>query len=187
MAVQAIEGLRKLYYATITSDDAKGTVFGTPKYLEGVREIAVKPKLAEGSYYHESRKVISKSKFSESDIEIDITDLEVADQVVLLGHKLAAGGGILKNADDIAPYVCLQFSAMKANSKLRFVTLYKCNFAISDNNYKQSEDKIDYSSQKYKVTGMALTNGCYMVIADEEDGMTEAAFFLKVPDPKIKA
>lgn len=185
--IQPLEGLQKAYLADITKDDLTGCTFGVPSYIEGIREIGFKPKSADAGYYHESKKVIAKSIFTEADMELDITDLSKEDYCKRLGHRLSLDGGILKSAGDIAPNTVLMFSCKKANGKLRFVTVYNCIFGLADDSYKQVEDKVDYQSKKFKVTAMPLKyNGVYTNVIDEEDGMTEVGFFAKVPVPEVK-
>lgn len=185
--VQPIENLQRLYVAKITKDDRDGIAFDKPRYLEGVRDLGIKPKTVDASYYHESKKVISKSIFSEADLEVDITDLSKEEYVINLGHKIGKDGGILKSADDIAPNQALMFECKKANGKSRFVVVYNCVFGISDESYKQMEGKVDYQSKKFKITAMPLKfNGAWQQVFDEEDGMTANKFFDAVPMPELK-
>ncbi|AJA42868.1 phage tail protein [Clostridium tetani] len=181
-----VVGLEKLYVAKILSD-GETTTYDTPKYLAGIKEIGVKPKVNSDEFYAENQLWLSESTLANVDVEVDITDLTNEDEAMLLGHKIATEGGIIKSADDVAPEVALLFKANKGNGKARYVVLYKGKFSIGDEDYKGKEGKANFQSKKLKATFAPLhSNSMWSYKVDEEQGMTDTKFFESVIVPTEK-
>lgn len=181
-----VVGLEKLYVAKILSD-GETTTYDTPKYLAGIKEIGVKPKVNSDEFYAENQLWLSETTLANVDVEVDITDLTNEDEAMLLGHKIATEGGIIKSADDVAPEVALLFKANKGNGKARYVVLYKGKFSIGDEDYKGKEGKANFQSKKLKATFAPLhSNSMWNWKVDEEDGMTDEKFFKSVIIPTEK-
>lgn len=181
-----VVGLEKLYVAKILSD-GETTTYDTPKYLAGIKEIGVKPKVNSDEFYAENQLWLSETTLANVDVEVDITDLTNEDEAMLLGHKIATEGGIIKSADDVAPEVALLFKANKGNGKARYVVLYKGKFSIGDEDYKGKEGKANFQSKKLKATFAPLhSNSMWSYKIDEEQGMTDTKFFEKVIIPTEK-
>ncbi|WP_096635852.1 major tail protein [Clostridium cochlearium] len=184
--VVPVVGLEKLYVAKILSD-GETTTFDTPKYLAGVKEIGVKPKVNSDEFYAENQLWLSETTLANVDVEVDITDLTSEDEAMLLGHKIATEGGIIKSADDVAPEVALLFKANKGNGKARYVVLYKGKFSIGDEDYKGKEGKANFQAKKLKATFAPLhSNSMWSYKIDEEQGMDDTKFFKSVIIPTEK-
>lgn len=180
-------GLEKLYAAEIVKDDLTGLEFGKPKYLPGIKELGVKPKVATDEFYAENKLWISESTLANVDVEMDIADLETVTEAWLLGHKLAEGGGIIYSDNDKAPDIALLYKSNKGNGKARYGILYKGSFSISDENLKGKEGKSNFQAKKLKATFAPLhNNGMWKYKIDEEEGMTDDKFFEKVIVPTVK-
>ncbi|MDO7206257.1 hypothetical protein Q5M85_21320 [Paraclostridium bifermentans] len=50
----------KLYVAQLLTETEEGITLDTPRYLEGVKQIGIKPKQNSDPYYHEGRKVLEE-------------------------------------------------------------------------------------------------------------------------------
>ncbi len=124
--VVPIVDLKKLYVAEV-KEDGLISLFGEPKYFEGVKELGLKPKVNSDEFYAEGILWISNTTLANIDVEIDITDLKKEEEAFLLGHKLATEGGIIRSANDKAPEVALLYKAIKANGKARYGIMYKGN------------------------------------------------------------
>ncbi len=142
-----IVGLEKLYVAEIIKDDETGVEFDTPRYLEGVREIAINPSMNTEPFYAENVEWMSETTLESIEVEIDITDLKDEEEAFLLGHKVATEGGIIKSADDIAPDVALLYKANKGKGEYRYQILYKGTFSLSEDGAKGKEGTTDYRSR----------------------------------------
>ena len=182
-----VVGLEKMYVAKITKDDSTGSTFDTPVYLEGIKELGIKPKINVDEFYAENKLWISESTLASIDAEIDIAGLSTEHEAMLLGHKIATEGGIIYSDDDKAPDVALLVKANKGNGKARYIVLYKGNFAISDEDYKGKEGKSNFQSKKLKATFAPLhSNGMWKYKVDEEEGMDDTKFFKNVITPTVK-
>ena len=185
-AIVPVVGLKKLYVAKILADDAT-TTFDTPKCLAGIKEISIKPKVAIDEFYAEDMLWLSDTTLANIDVEVNITDLTSEDEAMLLGHKIATEGGIIKSADDVAPDVALLFKAIKGNGKARYITLYKGKFSIGDDDYKGKEGKANFQTKKLKASFSPLhSNSMWSYKVDEEDGMDDTKFFESVILPTEK-
>ncbi|AUM89166.1 phage tail protein [Clostridium botulinum] len=185
--VVPIVDLKKLYVAKVLTDRLT-TTFDIPRYFEGVKELGLKPKVNSDDFYAEGILWISESTLANIDVEIDITDLKKEEEAFLLGHKLAAEGGIIRSSNDEAPEVALLYKAMKGNNKARYGIMYKGTFSISDESYKGKEGKANFQTKKLKGTFAPLrSNEMWNWKVDEEDGMTDEKFFKEViiPTPKV--
>lgn len=185
-AVVPVVGLEKLYVAKILTD-GETTTFDIPKYLPGVKEIGIKPKVNTDEFYAENMLWLSDTTLANIDVEVDITDLVDEDEAMLLGHKIATEGGIIKSANDIAPDVALLLKANKGNGKARYVVLYKGKFSLGDDSYKGKEGKSNFQAKKLKATFAPLhSNSMWSYKVDEEQGMDDTKFFAKVTVPTVK-
>jgi len=181
-----VVGLDKLYIAKILRDEVE-TEFDKPKYLAGIKEIGIKPKVNTDEFYAENQLWLSETTLANIDVEVDITDLTNEDEAMLLGHKIATEGGIIKSADDTAPEVALLYKANKGNGKARYGVLYKGKFSIGDESYKGKEGKANFQSKKLKATFAPLhSNSMWSYKVDEEQGMTDTKFFESVILPTEK-
>lgn len=184
-------GLEKLYVAKITKDDSTGAAFDIPKYLAGVKEIAIKPKVTVDEFYAENMLWLSDTTLANIDVEVNIADLTDEDEAFLLGHKLAAEGGIIYDEGDVAPEVAILFKATKGNGKGRFQILYKGKFSISDEDYKGKEGKSNFQAKKLKASFAPLHfNGMWKYKVDEDSANAptdlNTKFFASVIIPKEK-
>lgn len=165
----AVVGLEKLFYAVVTQDDDKGLVYETPKYLKGVREIGVVPSVTTEKLYAEN-KIWEQSQAIESvDVDIDLADLTNQEKSILLGHRLAQGGGIIGGENDIAPYVALLYKANKSNGEARYQVLYKGKFELPSDDAKGKEGKTDFQTPKMKATFQPTRNNGYWKYAVDSD------------------
>lgn len=186
-AIMPVVGIEKLYVAKVLTDGTEPPTFDTPKYLAGIKEVGIKPKTDAGEFYAENILWLSETTLASIDVEIDITDLTDADEALLLGHKIATEGGIIKSSSDIAPDVALLIKANKGNGKARYVILYKGKFSTGDEDYKGKEGKSNFQSKKLKATFSPLhSNKMWSFKIDEEQGMTDVKFFASVTIPVPK-
>ncbi|WMJ81973.1 phage tail protein [Clostridium sp. MB40-C1] len=184
--VVPIVDLKKLYVAEV-KEDGLTSVFGEPRYYEGVKELGLKPKISSDEFFAEGILWLSDTTLANIDVEIDITDLKQEEEAFLLGHKLAKEGGIIRSANDKAPEVALLYKAIKGNGKARYGIMYKGVFSVADENYKSKEGKTNYQTKKLKGTFAPLhSNEMWNWKVDEEDGMTDEKFFASVIIPTEK-
>lgn len=165
-----IVGLERLYYAKITKDDADGLTFGTPIYLPGVKEIKISPKSSTEKLYAENKLWDQDTALDSIEASINTADLSNAAEADLTGHTVAAEGGIVANADDVAPYVALLYKANKTNGRARYGILYKGKFELPDDSAKTKEGKTDFQTPTLAATFQPLqNNGNWKYQVDSDD------------------
>lgn len=189
MAEQVVPviGFEKIFVAHKLQDDIQGVKFDIPRYLPGVKELGLKPKINTDEFYAENKLWLSESTLASVEAELDITDLNKEDENYCMGHKLAAEGGVMYHDNDEAPELAILGKAIKGNGKARYIAIYSGIFGIADETYKGKEGKANFQSKKLKGTFASLKhNGLWKWKVDEEDGMTDEKFFASVIIPTEK-
>lgn len=169
-----VVNVKKLYVAHLLKEGDTIT-YDTPRYLEGVKQIQIKPKQNSDAYYHEGRKVLEEQTLQDINVVINITDLTDEDECYVMGHKLASTGGVIKNDNDIAPTVAIMYEADKAEGGKRFSTLYAGTFGIGEEDLKAKEGKTNFQDKKLQASFRPLINGLwqYKVDSDSPNATTE--------------
>lgn len=187
----AIIGLEKLYYSKITKDDASGLTFSVPKYLPGVKEIKISPKVSTEKLYAENKLWEQATTLEDVEATVNLADLSSEESADLLGQTIATEGGVYASADDTAPYIALLYKANKSNGKSRYGVLYKGKMELPDDSAKGAEGKTDFQTPEMKSTFQPLqNNGMWKYQVDEDDPNCptdiETKFFASVIVPTKK-
>lgn len=187
----------KVYVAILKEEgDGSNPTYDTPKYLEGVREIGRKLKVDSSPYYHEGRKYLDEITLSDIDFELSLTDLLDTDEAYILGHKIAEGGGIIRNENDTPPTLAILYKTNKANKNGQKVDQYDALYAVTfqdyDTDIKSKEGKSNFQDVKIKGNARPLKNGLWSYkVRTDSDGEgaadTIAKFFTEVVMPEEKA
>lgn len=169
-------GLKNLHYALLTKDDETGVTYGTPTKIAGAINAKISPKSNTETLYADDGPAETATALGEIEVEIEVSDLPLAVQAALFGHKLE-NGVLTKNASDTAPYVAIGFQSKKSNGKYRFVWLYKGKFELPEQEYQTAEDKPSFQTPKAKGTFIKrVFDNDYQVIGDEDEtGFTAGA------------
>lgn len=167
-------GVDNLHYAKITKDDKTGLTYSAPVALVGVKEIKVNPKVATEPLYGDNKVLTQTTAIDSIEVGINIADLTNAQYHDLLGHKLAATGGIIGGGVDTAPAVALlwksQMKGVNGADRDRYTVLYKGQFALGDEEHKGQEGKVDYATDELKgafSTTIFNNNWKYQVDSDD--------------------
>lgn len=162
-------GLRDLYYAILTKDDSTGVAYQTPVKIIGAINAKISPKSDTQTLYADDGPSESVTTLGEIEVEFEVKDLPLTVQAALLGHTIS-NGILIKDADDIAPYVALGFRSKKSNGKYRYIWLYKGRFETPDQEYKTTEDKPSFQTPKIKGTFVKRDyDGVWQAIGDEDE------------------
>ncbi|CEO27340.1 major tail protein [Paraclostridium sordellii] len=181
MAAQRIlpvVNVSKLYVAHLKTETDESITFDTPRYLEGIKQIGIKPKQNSDPYYHEGRKVLEEQTLQDVKVTLNITDLSDEDECYVMGHKLAKTGGVIKNDNDIAPTLAILYKAEKSQGIDKYGILYAGTFGLSDEDLKDKEGKANFQAKKIEASFRPLINGLwqYNVCSDSPNVTPE---FLK--------
>lgn len=173
-----VVNVSKLYVARLLTETEEGITFDTPRYLEGVKQIGIKPKQNSDPYYHEGRKVLEEQTLQDVNVTLNITDLTDEDECYVMGHKLAKTGGVIKNDNDIAPTLAILYKSEKSQGIDKYGILYAGTFGLSDEDLKAKEGKANFQAKKIDASFRPLINGKwqYNVCSDSANVTTE---FLK--------
>lgn len=173
-----VVNVSKLYVARLLTETEEGITFDTPRYLEGVKQIGIKPKQNSDPYYHEGRKVLEEQTLQDVNVTLNITDLSDEDECYVMGHKLAKTGGVIKNDNDIAPTLAILYKSEKSQGIDKYGILYAGTFGLSDEDLKAKEGKANFQAKKIDASFRPLINGKwqYNVCSDSANVTTE---FLK--------
>lgn len=170
-------GLRDLHYALLTSDDETGAVYSAPEKIIGAITAKIAPKTDAQKHYSDDGLSEVVTSLGEIEVEFSADDLPLTVQAALLGHTLGTDGVLLKNKDDIAPYVALGFRSMKSNGKFRYIWQYKGKFEIPEEDYETKKENVEFKPPTIKGTFMPReTDGEWQAVGDEDEtGFTAGA------------
>lgn len=170
-----VVNVSKLYVARLLTETEEGITFDTPRYLEGVKQIGIKPKQNSDPYYHEGRKVLEEQTLQDVNVTLNITDLTDEDECYVMGHKLAKTGGVIKNDNDIAPTLAILYKSEKSQGIDKYGILYAGTFGLSDEDLKAKEGKANFQAKKIDASFRPLINGKwqYNVCSDSANVITE--------------
>ena len=193
MAVQQrilpVVNVSKLYVAHLLTEDGSIT-FDTPRYLEGVKQIGIKPKQNSDPYYHEGKKVLEEQTLQDVKVTLNITDLKDIDECYVMGHKLAKTGGVIKNDNDIAPTLAILYKSEKSQGIDKYGILYAGTFGLSDEDLKSKEGKANFQAKKIEASFRPLINGLWQYnVCSDSPNVTEEFlknFFKQVTIPEEK-
>jgi phi13 family phage major tail protein len=168
-------GLKDLHYAILTKDDSTGVVYQTPVKIAGAINAKISPKSDTQTLYADDGPSETVTTLGEIEVEFEAKDLPLSVQAALLGHSIS-NGILIKNANDIAPYVALGFRSQKSNGKYRYVWLFKGRFETPEQEYKTKEDKPSFQTPKIKGTFVKRDfDNNWQIIGDEDEaGFTQA-------------
>lgn len=171
-------GMKDLYFAKLTKDDATGVTYEAPKLIAGAISAKVSPKSDTQTLYADDGAFETASQLSEITVELELADLPLQVQADLLGHTVTNGVLEAKNTDQ-APYVAIGFRSLKSNGKYRYYWLLKGKFEIPDDESQTKEDKTKFQTAKIKGTFVCrLYDGKWKLVGDEdEQGFSATGWF----------
>lgn len=178
-------GMKNLYFAKLTKDDATGVTYEAPVLISGAISAKISPKSDTQTLYADDGAFETATQLGEISVELEVADLPLSVQAQLLGHTLNNGVLEAKNTDQ-APYVAIGWQQLKSNGKYRYFWLLKGKFELPDTESQTKEDKTKFQNSKIKGTFMArIYDGKYKLVGDEdEQGFSATGWF---SDTKIEA
>lgn len=160
--------ISKLYVARLKIETLENIEYDTPRYLEGIKELGIKPKQNNDAYYHEGRKILDEQTLQDVAVTINITDLTDEDECYVMGHKLAKTGGVIRSDTDIAPTLALLYEAEKSQGGKRYGILYSGTFGLADEDIKAKEGKANFQAKKIQASFRPLINGKWQYKVDSD-------------------
>lgn len=162
-------GMKDLYFAKLTKDDATGVAYDTPVLITGAISAKVSPDIDESTLYADDGAYETVSTVGKITVELELADLPLSVQAALLGHTLS-NGVLVKKATDIAPYVAIGWKSLKSNGKYRYFWLLKGKFQVPDDESKTKEEKISFQNAKIKGTFVCrVYDDNWELVGDEDE------------------
>lgn len=127
-------GVDMLFYAKVISDNAEGTVYGTPVRLEGVNNIGYNPNTQSASYDADDGTYVSYSADGEVQTTLEVANLDPTIYADIMGLKME-GGIIKEGASDNAPEIAIGFRSQKSDGSYRFIWITKGKCQKQQENY----------------------------------------------------
>jgi phi13 family phage major tail protein len=187
-------GLRDLYYALVTQDDASAYAAGTPAILAPAMAASHKPKTSTKIQYADDGVFDQLMAEGETEIELEVTAIPLSIQAVLLGKEYdAATGRIFDNPGAIPPDVAIGFRSKKSNGSYRYFWYLKGKFAVPAEDQATLGESPDLKSAKIIFTAVKTTHvfdlgdvndGVKRVVGDSDiSGFSATTWFTAVQVP----
>lgn len=160
-------GLNNFRYSKLTeSPDGKATYDGAHKPGKAV-SCKVSVTNNDATLYADDGLAESDYSFNSATVTMGIDEGDLQTMADLLGHKVTAGDGgasgeIVRNSNDVAPYVGLGRVITKVINgvyKYKVEFLYKVKFSEPSQEDKTKGDKVDFSTVELEGAASTLANG----------------------------
>ena len=159
-------GLNNFRYSKLTeSPDGKATYDGAHKPGKAV-SCKVSVTNNDATLYADDGLAESDYSFNSATVTMGIDEGDLQTMADLLGHKVTPGdeasGEIVRNSNDVAPYVGLGRVITKVINgvyKYKVEFLYKVKFSEPSQEDKTKGDKVDFSTVELEGAASTLANG----------------------------
>ena len=154
-------GLNNFRYSVLTE-----AANGTPSYAGAVKpakavSCSVSVNNNDAKLYADDALAESDTSFSNGTVTMGIDEDDLTTMAALLGHTIT-DGEIVRNAEDVAPYVGLGRVVTKmigGNYKYKVEILYKVKFAEPSQENTTKGESIEFGTTEIEGTIAALANG----------------------------
>lgn len=181
MSIKRQIGIRDFHVAILNEES--DVVGGTPEYeapisVPGIITATCSTERTSDSFYSDDSVEDTYSSFNQITVELEVSNLSIAERALLLGQKtkkgIAAG-----NVDDTPNYVAIMFRSKKTNGAFRYVCMPKGKFTEPSESYASESESVTAQTLTMTFTGIPLkSNGNYKIVADEDEG-ADAEFISK--------
>lgn len=187
-------GVDNVYAAVVSQDDASAYAAGTPFYLAPVMSVSQAPKVNSKVQYADDQPFDSMSAEGETEMDVEITGIQLSDLATLLGRVFDTSNGRLFDNGGVAPYVALGFRSQKSDGKYRYYWFLKGTFQSPSEEMSTKTDSPEPKSVKLKFTAIrtiyefvlsgTVTDSVKRVVGDTADAAFSATnWFTAVQTP----
>lgn len=181
-------GLRDVYFAKLTKDDATGVTYATPVRIARAINAKISPKTASEKFYSDDSVEEVINTFDSIDVEIEVNQLTLSSRALLQGITIGANGELIEKDSDLPPEGALLFRSKKSNGAFRYVALYKGKFQLVEDEYGTITDSVEGKTPTLSGSFYARVNDGvwrYTVDSDETGAPTAkmTAWFTTVQQP----
>ncbi|MBR3746930.1 MAG: hypothetical protein IKN27_08230 [Selenomonadaceae bacterium] len=155
-----ITGLKDVYYAVMTDDDAvNGATYGTPVKLGHAISMDIQPNTESATLYGDNRAIATKTKLKEITVTIETSDIPLKDRAIMLGHTTdSSTGKVTVKGDDKAVYVAILFAATTAEDTTQYYKFLKGKFAPSQQQIETEGEGINWQTPTMEGTFIARSS-----------------------------
>lgn len=205
---KSVVGLRDLYIAEITQDDADAYAAETPQAFCPAVNASHKPKASSKTQYADDAAFDVMMNEGETEITLEVTNIPLELLALVLGREFdASTGRLFDNAGAVPPDMALSFRSVKSNGSYKYYQYLRGKFSIPEEEQATKGDSPDPKTIKIVFTAVKTTHefdlgdindGVKRVVGDEDisgfDGSTwfdavqvpvagSPAAFTCTPDP----
>jgi phi13 family phage major tail protein len=187
-------GLRDIYYALVSQDDASAYAAGTPAYLAPAMTAKIEPAVNTETLYADDGPYENMVAEGETVIDMEVTEIPLAVLATITGSVYDAVTGSFMDNGGTPPYIALGFRAKKSNGGYKYYWYYKGRFTKPSEEKQSDSDtpnpkpaKLKFTALKtiYKWTMGAVVDGVKRRVVDSDvPGTTVVAnWFANVQTP----
>lgn len=186
-------GLRDLYVALVTQDDADAYAADTPQAFAPAVNASHKPKVNSKTQYADDNAFDVLVNEAETEIELEVTGVPLEMLALVLGKEYDAATGRMFDNGGTPPDVALSFRAPKSSGKFKYFQYLKGKFGAPEEEQATKGDAPEPKTVKVKYTAVKtihefdlgdVDDGCKRVVGDEDiTGFSGTSWFDSVQVP----
>ncbi len=189
-------GLRDVYYALVTQDDADAYAAATPAVLAPVMAASVAPASNSKTQYANDQAFDTMSSEGETKIDFELTQIPLEIRAILLGKVYDSATGRLFDNGGTPPDVAISFRSLKSNGSYHYLQYLKGKFQPPSKELATKTDTPDPKGTKITFTAVktvyqfvqsgSVTDGSKGVEGDEDiSNFSGATWFDAVQVPVV--
>lgn len=152
-------GLKDLHYAPITTSADGVEKYGKPVRMAKAIQANLTPNVAEATLYADDDVDVNIKRFTSGALTLGLNDLKPAIQAVLLGQRQDEDGVVYAGEYDDPPHLAVGFRALRADGTYRYLWLYKCKFALPNENHDTKGSNITFQTPQLTGTFVRRPDG----------------------------
>lgn len=190
---KSVVGLRDLYIAEVTQDDADAYAAETPVYFAPAVNASQAPTTNSQTQFADDAPFDVMTAEGSTTIEIEVTAIPLAMQAKVLGKGYDAVNGRLFDNGGTPPDIALSFRSLKSNGKYKYFQYLKGKFGAPTEETATRTDTPDPKTAKITFTAVKtvhqfdlgdFSDSVKRVVGDEDiDGFSGAGWFEDVQVP----
>ena len=183
-------GISNLHYAVMSAEDDVNTspTYGTiKKPTTGLISVDINVNSTTADLYADNILWEHESNFQNAEMQCSVADLPMDMQADLLGHDFdSTTKTLVKNANDVAPYVAVGFEFAMSGGKKLAVWMMKGKYSPVTMSGQTRGENTEYSTNELTGTFTALkgagdNTGCWQVSQEFDANASTDTFFATVP------
>lgn len=174
-------GLNNFRYSVLTEGPDGTPTYAGPKKPGKAVSCSVDISNNDATLYADDTLAESDTSFQSATVKMGIDNDDQETMAALLGHKVDEQKGMIRSAEDTAPYVGLGRVVTKMVSgayKYKVEFLYKVKFSEPSQEDNTKGDKVDFATPELEGAVAALANGDWSV-SKTFDTKAEAITYLE--------